>query len=142
MKKLKKGKAAYVVVFAIALVVAGIVIFTNSSETARTVSAQSNNAQKKYRGTRRIVKDTSTGEFRLPTEAEGDKIVADLASLTKRPEDLPSTVGVAGGVSMDLEGGFAGTFVGRPKADGTTETLCVFSLEEGLEFLGFVEVSE
>ncbi|MEQ1765324.1 MAG: hypothetical protein ABL984_19505 [Pyrinomonadaceae bacterium] len=146
MKKVKqnrgKSKAAYVVVLAIALIAAGIVVFTNSSKTGRTVSAQSERAQKKYRGTRRIVKDEATGEFRLPTEAEADKVVADLANLTKRPDDLPSTVSAGGGVSIDLEGGYGGTFVARPKADGTMETLCVFSLEEGLEFLGFVEVSE
>lgn len=134
--------AAYVVIFVIALVVTGIVFFTNSSETARTASAQSNKAQKKYRGTRRIVKDEATGEFRLPTEAETDKTVADLDRLTKRPEDLPSIVSSAGGVSVDLQEGFAGTFVARPKSDGTMETLCVFSLEEALDFLGFVEVAE
>jgi len=142
MKKLKNRKAAIATIFAIVIVAAGIVIFTNSSETARTVGAQSDRAQKKYRGTRKIVKDASTGEFRLPTQDEADKTVADLASLTKRPEDLPSTVGSAGGVSIDLDGGFGGTFVARPKADGTMETLCVFSLEEGLDFLGFVEVTE
>lgn len=143
MKKAFKrpSKAAYLVILAIALVVVGIVIFTDSSGTARTVNAQSGNA-KKYKATRRIVKDQATGEFRLPTEVEGEKVVADLASLTKRPEDLPSATGSSGGVSIDLDGGFAGTLVARPKADGTMETLCVFSLEEGLEFLGFVEVAE
>jgi hypothetical protein len=142
MKKLKNGKAAYVVIFTIALIIAGIVIFTNSSETARTVSAQSHRAEKKYRGTRKIVKDEQTGEYRLPTQEEGDRTVADLANLTKRPDDLPSTVSAGGGVSVDLQEGYGGTFVARPRPDGTMETLCVFSLEEGLAFLGFVEVSE
>ncbi len=142
MKKLKNGKAAYVVIFSIALVIAGIAIFTNSPQTGRTVSAQSDRAQKKYRGTRRIVKDAATGEFRLPTEDEARTTVADLARLTKRPEGLPSVNAQSGGVSVDLDEAFAGTFVGRPNADGTIETKCVFTLEEGLEFLGFVEVTE
>ena len=146
MKKVEqrpaRSKAAYVIILAIALIGVGIVVFTNSSQTARSVSAQTDRAQKKYRGTRKIVKDAATGEFRLPTQEESDKTVADLEQLTKRPEDLPSAIVPSGGVSINLEEGFGGTFVARPNADGTMETRCVFSLEEALDFLGFVEVDE
>jgi hypothetical protein len=142
MKKLNNRKAVFAAIFAIVLVAAVVVIFTNSSKTARTASAQSDKAQKKYRGTRKIVKDTVTGEFRLPTQEEGDKTVSDLARLTRRSEDIASATGPVGGVSLDLDEGFGGTFVARPNADGTMETRCVFSLQEALEFLGFVEVTE
>jgi hypothetical protein len=129
----------YLVILTIALVVAGIVVFTSSSETAGTVSAQSERGQKKYRATRRIVKDESTGDFRMPTEEETDDLVADLARLTKRPESLPQQNLSSGAVTVDLEEGFGGTFIARPNADGTTETRCVFTLEEALEFMGLVE---
>ena len=137
MKKLKNRNAVYAVIFAIALVVAGIVIFTNSSETARTVSAQS--GQKKYRGTRAIVKDKSTGEVRLPTAGEVDEMVGNLADLTKQPEGLPETSARGGAVAVDLEGGFGGTMLARANTDGSFETKCVFTFEEGTEFLGLVE---
>ena len=40
---------------------------------------------------------------------------------------------------MDLAGGFAGVLLARPNDDGTWETRCVFTVEEGAAFLGFVE---
>jgi hypothetical protein len=40
---------------------------------------------------------------------------------------------------MDLDGGFNGVVLARPNGDGTWETKCVFTLEEGAEFLGIVE---
>lgn len=150
MKQFKKGRAEsstrptnrnalYLVVLAFALVITGIVVFTGSSETTRTVSAQADRGQKMYRATRRIVKDKQTGEFRMPTQEETNELVADLARLTKRPEDLPQQDLPSGAVAVDLDEGFAGTFIGRPNADGTMETRCVFTLEEALAFMGLVE---
>jgi hypothetical protein len=44
-----------------------------------------------------------------------------------------------GATVIDLDGGFGGVLLGRPNGDGTWETKCVFTLEEGAEFLGLVE---
>jgi hypothetical protein len=43
---------------------------------------------------------------------------------------------------VDLGGGFGGVMLARPAADGSWETLCVFTFEEGAAFLGLVEASE
>jgi|SRR5687768_6869243 hypothetical protein len=132
-------KAAYVVIFVIAIVVTGIVIFTNSSETGRTASAQSDKSQKKYRATRRVIKDDNTGEVRVPSEAEVATMVADLAELTRQPEAGAETLVQNGGVVVEIGEGFGGTMLFRVNPDGTSEMKCVFSLAEGLEFFGFVE---
>lgn len=138
-RRSSNGKAALAVFFAIALVVTGIVIFTNSSETARKASAQSDNAQKKYRGSRRVIKDESTGEVRLPTETEIAKMVADLTELTRQPETGTEMPSQNGGVVVEIGEGFGGTMLFRANPDGTSEMRCVFSLAEGLEFFGLVE---
>ena len=41
-------------------------------------------------------------------------------------------------MTVDLDGGFGGILLARPNDDGTWETRCVFTLEEGAEFLGLV----
>lgn len=135
----RPSMAVYLIVFAIMFVVAGIFVFTDSSGTARTVSAQSDKPQKKYRGSRAIVKDKTSGEVRLPTTEEVDQMVGSLASLTKQPEGLPETAGRGGSVGIDLEGGFGGTIIARALPDGSFEMRCVFTFEEGAEFLGLVE---
>ena len=59
--------------------------------------------------------------------------------MTKRSdENLPSVSLTNGGVGLDLDGGFGGTILARPTADGTMETRCVFTIEEATEFLGLV----
>jgi hypothetical protein len=95
--------------------------------------------QKRYKATRPLVVDRQTGQARLPNQEEIDETVASLSVLANRPEDLPQTSAAAGGVSIDLEGGYAGVMLGRPNADGTWETKCVFTFAEGTEFLGLVE---
>jgi len=42
-------------------------------------------------------------------------------------------------VTVDLNGGYNGVLLGRPGNDGSFETMCVFTFEEGAEFLGLVE---
>ena len=42
-------------------------------------------------------------------------------------------------MGLDLAGGFAGVLLARPTGDGKWETRCVFTVEEGAEFLGLVE---
>ena len=68
-----------------------------------------------------------------------DETVASLSVLANRPEDLPQTSAAAGGVAIDLEGGYGGVMLARPNPDGTWETKCVFTFAEGAEFLGLVE---
>ena len=104
--------------------------FTNSEQAAKA---------KKYKATRAFVVDKETGKPRMPTQQEVDEVVANLTVLGQRPsEALQQTPQAAGAVSIDLDGGFGGILLARPNDDGTWETKCVFTLEEGAEFLGIV----
>ena len=94
--------------------------------------------QKKYKATRAIVIDSQTGQRRMPTQEEVDAVVSDLSQLASRPEDLPSTQ-VGGAEVVDLAGGYGGVMLARPADDGSWETLCVFTFDEGADFLGLVE---
>jgi hypothetical protein len=95
--------------------------------------------QKRFKGTRPLIVDRQTGQQRLPNQEEVDEAVASLSVLANRPEDLPQVPVAGGGVGIDLEGGYGGVMLGRPNPDGTFETKCVFTFEEGAEFLGLVE---
>ena len=119
------------ILFAVIAVVSAVVFMTGTNST--------NASPKKYKATREIVVDKETGQRRLPTEAEIDEVVANLSQLANRPEDLPSSQGAGGAVAVDLNGGYNGVLLGRPNSDGSYETRCVFSFEEGAEFLGLVE---
>ena len=95
---------------------------------------------KHYKGTRAYVVDKETGAVRMPTQQEVDEVVANLSALGQRPaENLQQAPQSDGAVAVDLDGGFGGILLARPNADGTWETKCVFTLEEGAEFLGLVE---
>ena len=98
----------------------------------------SNASQKKYKGTREIVVDKQSGQRRMPTQEEVDEVVSNLSQLANRPENLPETEGVAGATVVDLQGGYGGVFLARPADDGSWETRCVFTFEEGAAFLGLV----
>jgi hypothetical protein len=75
----------------------------------------------------------------MPTQQEVDEVVANLSALGQRPsEALQQSPQASGAVSIDLDGGFGGILLARPNDDGTWETKCVFTLEEGAEFLGMV----
>ena len=110
---------------------------TNSSNSVQASTTMPN--QRRYKGTRPLVVDRQTGQQRLPNQQEVDEAVASLSVLANRPENLPQAPAAAGGITVDLEGGFGGVMLGRPNADGTFETKCVFTFEEGAEFLGLVE---
>lgn len=111
-----------------------------SGSVSAAVPQPSPNGQKRYKATKKIVVDERSGEARMPTEAEVTKLVSDLRELTKRDEGLSErTAGDQGMAMIDLEGGFGGTFLSRPNADGTMETRCVFSFDEAAEFMGLVE---
>ena len=119
-----------------ALAAASILIVLTAGGTP--LAAQSK--QKKYKATRAFVVDQQTGETRMPTQQEVDEVVANLAVLGQRPaENLQRSVQASGAVVVDLDGGFNGVLLARPNGDGTFETRCVFTLEEGAEFLGIVE---
>ncbi len=97
-------------------------------------------SQKRYKATRPIVVDKQSGQLRMPTEQEINKLVADLTTLAKRPtENLQQTTVANGGVAIDADGGFGGVMLARPKSDGTWETQCVFTFDEGADFLGLEE---
>ena len=94
----------------------------------------------KYTATRAIAMDSATGKYRRPNATEIDKLVADLKSLTRQPEavEMKSTARNTGGVTATLDKAFGGVMLARPRSDGSIETRCVFTFEEGAEFLGLV----
>ncbi len=109
----------------------------NSSNSVQASTTMPN--QKRYKATRPLVVDRQTGQARLPNQEEVDQTVATLSVLANRPESLPEAPAAAGGIAVDLEGGFGGVMLARPNEDGTWETRCVFTFAEGAEFLGLVE---
>jgi hypothetical protein len=133
MKKRQTGKSlATAAVAALALLIA---VITGGGTTAAQ-SAQGK--AKQYKGTRAIVVDSTTGELRLPTQQEVDQAVKSISSLVVKPiEDAQERTMSSGAIAVDLEGG--GVILARPNGDGTFETRCVFSFEEGADFLGIVE---
>ena len=77
---------------------------------------------------------------RTLSQQEIDEMVDNLATLAKRPvEGLQQASVESGGVAVDLDGGYAGVILARPTTEGGWETRCVFTFEEGAEFLGIVE---
>ena len=118
------------------LAAASILVVLTSGGTP--LAAQSK--EKKYKATRAIVVDKETGEVRMPTQEEVNEVVANLTALGQRSSDtLQQTTAASGAVRLDLDGAFNGVVLARPNDDGTWETKCVFTLEEGAAFLGIVE---
>jgi hypothetical protein len=120
-------------------VLAAIAAFAMAVAVAAPVAAAAA-APKKFRATRAFVVDKQTGAVRMPTPAEVDEVVTTLTALGQQPaESLVQATHDNGAVSLDLAGGFGGILLARPNEDGTWETLCVFTVEEGAAFLGLVE---
>jgi hypothetical protein len=94
----------------------------------------------KYTATRAIAMDSATGKYRKPSDTEIKKLVAELQAMTRQPAAtaMTSTAQKTGGVTARLDKAFGGVVLARPKADGSIETRCVFTFEEGAEFLGLV----
>lgn len=129
--------SAVAATFAMTAPTAGTATAAPAQEEAASVQEAK---QKKYRATRPVVADSQTGQARMPTDAEVEQLVATLSTLTNRPSaGLPEAAGAGGAVTVDLESGFAGVMLARLNEDGTYETRCVFTLEEGAEFMGLVE---
>lgn len=106
-----------------------------SSQDAPSVARGHN----RYRATRAIVVDQATQRRRMPTVEELGQLVDTLSTLTKRTtEGLSETALANRAVAVDLDGGFGGVMLARANEDGTLETKCVFTFEEGAEFLGLV----
>jgi hypothetical protein len=93
-----------------------------------------------YTATRAIAMDSATGKYRKPNAAEIDALVADLKSLTRQPQAVAMTATArnTGGVTAKLDKAFGGVMLARPGSDGSVETRCVFTFEEGADFLGLV----
>jgi len=92
---------------------------------------------KKYRATKEIVLDKTTGKVRIPTQEETDAMVSQISVLTNRSsEGLSVNQSPNGMKSMDLQGRFNSVMLGRANADGTTELRCVFTIQEAADFLG------
>jgi hypothetical protein len=131
-RRTRAGRTAVVGALALAGVLALGFALTESQALAQ--------GPKHFKATRRIVVDLQSGQVRMPTTEEVQKLVTDLASLTKRAaEGLPEGPAPGGGVGINLDGGFGGVMLARPNDDGTFETLCVFTFDEGAAFLGLVE---
>jgi hypothetical protein len=96
------------------------------------------NGDVKYKATRDIAIDAESGKARKPNAIEIAKIVEDLRALTSQPTTDTQIELKNGGHAASLGGGFGGVMLARPSADGTFETLCVFTFEDGVEFLGLV----
>lgn len=94
----------------------------------------------KFTATRAIAVDSATGKFRKPSAAETEQLVAELKAMTRQPEalEMKSTARNTGGITAKLDKAFGGVVLARPRADGSLETRCVFTFEEGAEFLGLV----
>jgi hypothetical protein len=107
---------------------------------ATPVAAGSDQAKaKRYKATRPFVVDKQTGEVRMPTQEEVDEVVATLTALGQRDgEGLTQSTQATGAVTVELDGSNSGIVLARPNGDGTFETRCVFTVEEGAAFLGLV----
>ena len=120
-------------------VLAAIAAFAMAVAVAAPLGAAAA-APKKFKATRAFVVDKQTGVVRMPTPAEVDAVVTTLTVLGQQPsESLAQTTHDNGAVSVDLAGGFSGVLLARPNEDGSWETRCVFTVEEGAAFLGLVE---
>ena len=107
---------------------------------ASSTAEQDQARAKRYKATRAFVVDKETRAVRMPTQQEVDDVVATMAALGQRPaEDLSAVTEANNALTVDLSGGYNGIFLARPRADGGWETKCVFTVEEGAEFLGLVE---
>lgn len=139
-KNSARTRLAILLVAAAAVALAIVPLIGGATLAASGNAAPDQGKARHYKGTRAFVVDKETGRVRMPTQQEVDEVVSNLSSLGQRPaENLQQSAQASGAISLDLDGGFAGVMLARPNPDGTWETKCVFTLEEGAEFLGIVE---
>jgi hypothetical protein len=135
MRKRLKGR------FARLGMLAGFVVLGAALVATMALPRSSSKASpKKYRATKEIVLDKTTGALRKPTQEETDTMVNQISVLTNRSsEGLTVNESPSGMKSVNLEGRFNSVTLGRANPDGTTEIRCVFSIEEAADFLGLEE---
>lgn len=112
----------------------------NASASIMRRQTVATNTAEKWVGKKSIVRDEATGRYRRPTQTEATSLVRSLRQLTARPEAINASILAGGTRQGTINGSFANVVVGRPKADGTIETLCVQTFAEAAAFLGLEEV--
>jgi hypothetical protein len=131
-------RLTFLALFACAVIVA-VLSGGGSGLAAQDNASGARVAQKKYKATRPLTVDRDTRALRMPTQEEVDETVSNLLRMTNRPSEMPQLASAeTGTITVDLEGGFAGVLLARPNEDGSWETKCVFTFEEGIDFLGLV----
>ena len=125
----------------LATAVAALALAIVSLTAGTSVSAQTGQSKaKKFKATRAFVVDKQSGEVRLPTQEEVDQVVEELTTYAQKPaEAIAPTTRADGTIQIDFGTSTGGVVLARPNGDGTFETRCVFTLEEGAAFLGLVE---
>ena len=142
-KKILRTRSMVLIIATVAVLTS--LYFAGESSRSGTAFSQQNSVQdkskkKRFRATRNLIVDETTGAQRKPTEKELEDLLATLEKLANTStEGLQEYPLESGGYGMDLQGRFQGVFLSRPKSDGNLEIKCVFTFEEGLEFLGIVE---
>ena len=111
----------------------------NGVGPADTVGSEPSERSEMYTAEVAILRDAATGALRKPTDAETAELVATLKKLTKRSPLVPTT-NADGTITIEFNGEYDNVVLARAKEDGTYETLCVSSLEEGVSFLGLKRV--
>lgn len=119
------------------LAVALALSLANASASAQPPGGQAPGQAKKYRATSAIVVDKQTGRHRFPSESEVDNLVATLSRLSTQ---VARPIASSSGKSVALDGGYEGIVLARANEDGSVETRCVYSFDEGVAFLGLVPV--
>ena len=76
--------------------------------------------------------DKNTGKLRELSSEEARALVSTLTAMTTRTEQTAEQPGSAALVRM---GGFDHVLVGRPNEDGTTDVVCVSTLDDAVTFL-------
>lgn len=124
----------------LSLAIAAVALVFASLTAGTSVSAQAAQGKaKKFKATRAFVVDKQSGEVRMPTQEEVDQVVSDLTTYAQKPAESVSATQANGMIAVDFGTNAGGIVLARPNGDGTFETRCVFTLEEGAAFLGLVE---
>ena len=135
---MSKRFPALVVVF---LMSSAVSLFAAEDRTQDKVSSepQASVDDRSYTAELAIIRDTKTGQLRKPDAKETAEMVATLKKLTRR-SSLTPTANADGSVTVELGEEYSNVVLARAKEDGTYETLCVSTFEEGATFLGLKRV--
>jgi hypothetical protein len=81
---------------------------------------------------KKIRVDRATGKLRELSPQEARALVSTLTAMTTRTEQ---TAEQPGGAALVRMAGFDHVLVGRPNEDGTTDVVCVSTLDDAVNFL-------